>query len=232
MIVEFESLKYLQRCLNISYSESVFLISKGASNCGPLFLCFLFKKYPPTSSPWGLSLACTEKGSSKLAICRRSGVGDGWRGGGHGWYEMINRVTIFAVIKTSLWVISVLSHMRLKLKTNWIKNNCFLFPKRKCLQWKRRRKLRRKKFSLSLKRTLPLLIYSSLLLPPRPAPRPDRISLKKRTFGSIPPLQGGFPDNAGHSVFLCILWSVYHTQAMSSWNVAKCREKIWLCLIK
>ena len=49
---EFKSLKHIQKCSNISQYESLFLpASKGASNCGPLFLCFLFEEYPAYAKP-------------------------------------------------------------------------------------------------------------------------------------------------------------------------------------
>ena len=52
MMGEFKSLKYIKKCSNISQYEPLFLpASKGASNCGLLFLCFLFEGYPPYAKP-------------------------------------------------------------------------------------------------------------------------------------------------------------------------------------
>lgn len=111
MMREFKSLKYIQKCSNISQSESLFLPSLKVPLIVALCSCFLFfcsKTGSPTQSPRGLPPACAGRGAPRLVACKRSR----W----NAWYEMINHETIFAVIKTSLWVITVLSSHEIKIK--------------------------------------------------------------------------------------------------------------------
>lgn len=111
MIGELESLKYIQQCSNISHSESLFLpISKDASLIVVLFypLCFLFKEYPPYAKPLRPAPGLHWRGFPMLVICRRSG-GEGTIWNDQSWNH-------FTVIKTSLWVITVLSSHEIKIK--------------------------------------------------------------------------------------------------------------------
>lgn len=88
---EFKSLKYIQKCSNISQYESLFLpASKDASNCGPLFLFFV-RGIPPICQALEACPSLALRGSPMLVICRRSR--------GNVRYEMINHETIFLSLK-------------------------------------------------------------------------------------------------------------------------------------